>query len=85
MGKVSPILITLTSRSDSDLERSNASLKENKPDGVNRTPTISITTFERMKENSMVFGRLSHGNSKFRKFLWVYMVAVMLEDSGRLR
>ena len=35
MGKVSPILVTLTSRSDSDSERSNVSLKENKPDGVN--------------------------------------------------
>ena len=33
--KVSPILVTLTSRSDSDFERSNVSLKENKPDGVN--------------------------------------------------
>ena len=34
-GKVSPILVTFTSRSDSDFERSNFSLKENKPDGVN--------------------------------------------------
>ena len=34
-GKVSPILVTLTSRSDSDFEISNVSLKENKPDGVN--------------------------------------------------
>ena len=33
--KVSPILVTLTSRSDSDSECSNVSLKENKPDGVN--------------------------------------------------
>ena len=33
--KVSPILITLTLRSDSGFERSNVSLKENKPDGVN--------------------------------------------------
>ena len=31
---MSPILVTLTSRSDSDFERSNHSLKENKPDGV---------------------------------------------------
>ena len=30
-----PILVTLTSRSDSDFESSNFSLKENKPDGVN--------------------------------------------------
>ena len=35
VGKVSPILVTLTSRSDSDFERSNVSFKENKPDGVN--------------------------------------------------
>ena len=36
MGKASPILVTLTSsRSDSDIECSNVSLKENKPDGVN--------------------------------------------------
>ena len=33
--KVSPILVTLMSRSDSHFERSNVSLKENKPDGVN--------------------------------------------------
>ena len=32
---MSPILVTLTSRSDSEFERSNVSLKENKPDGVN--------------------------------------------------
>ena len=35
VGKVSPILVTLTSRSDSEFESSNVSLKENKPDGVN--------------------------------------------------
>ena len=32
---MSLILVTLTSRSDSDFERSNVSLKENKPGGVN--------------------------------------------------
>ena len=32
--KVSPILVTLTSRSDSDFERSNISLKENNRDDV---------------------------------------------------
>ena len=31
---MSPILVTLTSRCDSDFERSNISLKENKRDGV---------------------------------------------------
>ena len=35
VGKVSPILVTLTSGSDFDFERSNVSLKKNKPDGVN--------------------------------------------------
>ena len=35
VGKASPILVALTSRSDSDVESSNVSLKENKPDGVN--------------------------------------------------
>ena len=35
MGKASPILVTLTSRSDSDVESSKVSLKDNKPDGVN--------------------------------------------------
>ena len=31
---MSPILVTLTSHSDSDFERLNVNLKENKPDGV---------------------------------------------------
>ena len=35
VGKVSLILVTLTSRSDTDFESSNVSLKENNPDGVN--------------------------------------------------
>ena len=35
VGKVLPILVTLTSPNDSDFESSNVSLKENKPDGVN--------------------------------------------------
>ena len=35
VGRASPILVTLTSRSDSDVVSSNVSLKENKPDGVN--------------------------------------------------
>ena len=35
VGKVSPIPVTLTSRSDSDVENSNVSFKGNKPDGVN--------------------------------------------------
>ena len=32
---MSPILVKITSRNDSDFESSNVSLKENKPDGVN--------------------------------------------------
>ena len=35
LGKVSPILVTLTLRIDSDVESSNVSLKENKSDSVN--------------------------------------------------
>ena len=34
VGKASPILFTLTSRSGSDVESSNVSLKKVKPDGV---------------------------------------------------
>ena len=34
VGKVSQILVTLRSRSNTDFKYSNASLKENKPDGV---------------------------------------------------
>ena len=62
VGKVSPILVTLTSRNNSDFERSNGSLKENKPDGVNpnSNATISTTTVERMKENFYGF-RQSYG------------------------
>ena len=53
--KASPILVTLTSSSDSDVESSNVSLKENKPDGVNPNSNDTLlrsnsTTFERMKE-----------------------------------
>ena len=35
-GKVSPILVTLTSGSDSNFERSNIFFKENKWDGVDK-------------------------------------------------
>ena len=38
VGKASQILVTLTSRSDSDVESSNVSLKENKPDFVPLNP-----------------------------------------------
>ena len=45
-----PILVTLTSRSDSDFERSNTSFKENKPDGVDLNSNGLTTAFERTKE-----------------------------------
>ena len=59
VGKVSPILVTLTSRSDSDFEQSNVSLKENKPDGASPN-SIEIDYYVRKNEgkNSMVFDRL---------------------------
>ena len=45
VGKVSPILVTLTSRSDSDFESSNVSLEKNKPDGVNPNSNDIILWF----------------------------------------
>ena len=53
VGKVSPILVTVTSHSDSNFERSNISLKENKRDGVdqNHNGLIHATAaFERKKK-----------------------------------
>ena len=50
IGKVSPILVTLTSHSDYDFERSNISFKENKPDGVDLNSNVVTTAFERTKE-----------------------------------
>ena len=58
-GKVSPTLVTLTSRSDSDFERSKDSLKKINLMALIRTLTISTTTFERMKKKFYVFGRVS--------------------------
>ena len=55
-GKVSPILVTLTSSSDSNFERSNISLKENKRDDVDPSQLIHS---EGRRRNSTVFGRLS--------------------------
>ena len=48
VGKAPPILVTLTSRSDSDVKSSNVSLKENKPDGVN--PNSNDTDYQ-VREN----------------------------------
>ena len=56
VGKVSPILFTLTTRNDSDFEISNVSLKENKPDGVNPN-SDDIDYYVRKNEKTMIFGR----------------------------
>ena len=45
-----PVLVMLTSRSDSSFERSNISLKGNKGLALIRTLTVSTTAFERTKE-----------------------------------
>ena len=47
---MSPILVTLTSRNDSDFKSSNVSLKENKPDGVNPNSNVIDHYVRRMKE-----------------------------------
>ena len=52
--KVSPILVTLTSRDDSDFERSNVNLKENKPDGVNPTSN-DIDYYVRKNEGKILW------------------------------
>ena len=54
------ILVTLTSRNDSDFERSNISLKENKPDGVDLNSNSLYRTKEklygfRQNEYSVIF------------------------------
>ena len=58
---MSPIPVTRRSGSNSDFEWLNVSFKENKPNGVIRTLAISTAAFERMKENSIVFGGLIFG------------------------
>ena len=44
--RVSPIVLTLTSRSDSNFERSNICLKENKRDGLDQNFNGLATAFE---------------------------------------
>ena len=51
---MSLILVTRTSRSDSDFERSNVSLIENKPDGVNPN-TTNIDYHVQKNEGKMVW------------------------------
>ena len=55
VGKASPILVTLTSRSNSDFEHSNVNLKENKPDGVNPNSNDIDYYVQKMKEKSYGF------------------------------
>ena len=55
---MSPILVMLTSHTDSNFERSNISFKENKHDDVDPNSTVSTMAFERKKEVLRVFGRL---------------------------
>ena len=50
VGKVSLILLTPMSGSDSDFESSNVSLKENKPDGVNPNSNDIDYYVRRIKE-----------------------------------
>ena len=47
---MSPILVTLTSRNDSNFEQSNISLQENKWDGVDLNSTGPTAAIERTKE-----------------------------------
>ena len=56
VGKVSPILVMLTSRNDSNFESSNVSLKENKPDGVNPNSNY-IDYFFRKNEGKILWFR----------------------------
>ena len=77
---MSPILVTLTSRSDSNLERSNISLKENRPDCV-ALNSDGLDFCVRKKENfyglrhtvlpskyikrALVFSKSQHGLGSF--------------------
>ena len=68
---MSPILVTLTSRSDSDFERSNVSLKENKPDGINPNSN-DIDCYVRKNEGKFYgFRQTEYGVNLFRMFLAV--------------
>ena len=77
VGNVSPILVMLTSHSDSDFECSNVSLKEKKPDGVYPT-----ATFERMKEKFHGFQQTDHVKHNFNSILhWLFSHS---QHGGRL-
>ena len=53
--RVSPILVTLTSHSDSNFEPSNISLKENKPDGVDPNPNGFYFCVQKKEGRSLRF------------------------------
>ena len=57
--KVSPILVTLTSRSNSNFEQSNIILKETEPECFDWKPNgLDYYVRNNEEKNSMVFGRL---------------------------
>ena len=68
MGKVSPILVTLTSRIDSDFERSKFSLKENKPDDVD--PNFNDLDYYVRKNEGKFYG--------FRQTELVYCIIIYI-------
>ena len=64
---MSPILVTLTSNSDSDFESSNVSLKENKPDGVNPNSNDIDFYFQKNEGKIRRFSAdCMHGNRKVK-------------------
>ena len=66
--RVSLILVTLSSRSDSDFERSNVSLKDNKLDGVDpNSNDLRLLRSKEPRKNYMVFCRLDLPNRLFRQ------------------
>ena len=56
--RVLPILVTPTSHSDFNFERSNIGFKENNQMALILVPANLTTALERTKEKSAVFGRL---------------------------
>ena len=71
------ILVTFTSRSNSNFEQSNISLKENKQDGVDynskmeliTTLTVSTIAFGRMKEEFDGFRQTVKANMEIANFV----------------
>ena len=70
---MSPILVTLTSRNDSNFERSNIRLKENKRDGVDASYNCLNYCVQKNEKNSMVLGRLTDKLSElFEGFILLF-------------